>query len=79
MIQLRLFNEEEKLKQLQERYCDLDALFWETRDRNIQKEWRKVGMELIGQLLKMGYEVDHVARKMYLEYLQRKEGGECHI
>ncbi|AKI96572.1 hypothetical protein [Kosmotoga pacifica] len=73
MVQLRLFNEEEKLRQLQERYCHLDALFWKTRDRNIRKELEKVRMELTGQLLKMGYEVDHEARKMYLEYLRENQ------
>ena len=75
-MQLKLFDfddEEEKLKQLQERYCRLNALFWKTRDKRIKKELRKADMELIGQLLKMGYEVDRAARKMYLEYMKENQ------
>jgi len=41
MIQLRLFNEEEKLRQLQERYCRLNDLFWKTRDKRIKEDLRK--------------------------------------
>jgi hypothetical protein len=68
MNQLSIFGNESRLRELQEKHCKLEALFWETRDPEIRRKALLSCFELTEELLKLGRKVDKGILEVYYDY-----------